>query len=106
MSAWDDNLAGDMLTEIILQCLSSCSNGRLCQCGSPRDSHASVTLSDYFSSAIVSHWERSQHTSESPTDAFGEVEFAGASKRHSHVGNHFLPGIQWKEHFNIFLFSS
>ncbi|XP_060795385.1 transient receptor potential cation channel subfamily M member 4-like isoform X2 [Neoarius graeffei] len=62
----------------------SFSNGRLCQCGSPRDNHASVTLNDYFSTAIVSHWDRSQHTSEFPTDAFGEVEFAGASKRHSY----------------------
>ncbi|KAM9462261.1 transient receptor potential cation channel subfamily M member 4-like [Clarias gariepinus] len=63
----------------------SFSNGRLCQCGSARDSHTSVSLNDYFSTAIVSHWDRSQHTSESPTDAFGEVEFAGgASKRHSY----------------------
>ncbi|TSK14512.1 Transient receptor potential cation channel subfamily M member 4 [Bagarius yarrelli] len=62
----------------------SFSNGRLCQCGGARDSHASVTLSDYFSTAIVSHWESSQHTSESPTDAYGEVAFAGASKRHSY----------------------
>lgn len=85
----DDDVAGDMLTKIPLQYLSSRSNGRLCQCGSARDSHASVTLNDYFSTAIVSHWDRSQHTSESPTDAFGEVEFAGASKRHSHVSKHF-----------------
>ncbi|XP_060719905.1 transient receptor potential cation channel subfamily M member 4-like [Tachysurus vachellii] len=62
----------------------SFSNGRLCQCGSPRESHASVTLNDYFSTAVVSHWESSQHTSESPTDAYGEVAFAGASKRHSY----------------------
>ncbi|KAF4085373.1 hypothetical protein AMELA_G00117490 [Ameiurus melas] len=62
----------------------SFSNGAMCQCGSPRDSHASVTLNDYFSTAIVSHWDRSQHTSEAPTDAFGEVEFAGVSKRHSY----------------------
>ncbi|XP_066520760.1 transient receptor potential cation channel subfamily M member 4-like [Hoplias malabaricus] len=62
----------------------SFSNGRLCQCGGYRDSHASVTLKDYFSSAMVSHWESSKHTSEMPTDAYGEVEFAGASKRHSY----------------------
>ncbi|GAA6107461.1 transient receptor potential cation channel subfamily M member 4-like isoform X1 [Tachysurus ichikawai] len=79
----------------------SFSNGRLCQCGSPRESHASVTLNDYFSTAIVSHWESSQHTSESPTDAYGEVAFAGASKRHSNVGNHFPARILWKELFNI-----
>ena len=70
---------------VIHICLSSRSNGSLCQCGGERDSHASVTLSDYFSSAIVSHWESAKHSSEAPTDAFGEVEFAGASKRHSYV---------------------
>ncbi|XP_076843959.1 transient receptor potential cation channel subfamily M member 4-like [Brachyhypopomus gauderio] len=62
----------------------SFSNGRLCQCGMPRDHHASASLCDYFSSAIVSHWDSTQHSAEVPTDAFGEVEFAGASKRQSH----------------------
>uniref|UniRef100_A0A3Q4H7G5 TRPM SLOG domain-containing protein n=1 Tax=Neolamprologus brichardi TaxID=32507 RepID=A0A3Q4H7G5_NEOBR len=32
---------------------------------------------DYFSTAIVNHWESMQHSSEQPTDAFGEVQFAG-----------------------------
>ncbi|XP_072523201.1 transient receptor potential cation channel subfamily M member 4-like isoform X2 [Salminus brasiliensis] len=62
----------------------SFSNGQLCQCGGGRDSHATVTLNDYFSSAIVSHWDSAQHSCEVPTDAFGEVEFTGASKRHSY----------------------
>lgn len=101
----DDDDAGDMLTKILLQYLSFCSNGALCQCGSPRDSHASVTLNDYFSTAIVSHWDRSQHTSESPTDAFGEVEFAGVSKRHSYVGNHIPPGSHWKKNILIFFYT-
>uniref|UniRef100_A0A4W5JVU6 Transient receptor potential cation channel, subfamily M, member 4a n=1 Tax=Hucho hucho TaxID=62062 RepID=A0A4W5JVU6_9TELE len=61
----------------------SFSNGRLCQCGGTRDTHESVALGDYFSTAIVSHWDSSQHSSAYPTDAFGELEFAGASKRHS-----------------------
>ncbi|KAK2820313.1 hypothetical protein Q5P01_023272 [Channa striata] len=39
---------------------------------------------DYFSTAIVNRWNSSQHSSEYPTDAFGELQFAGASKRHSH----------------------
>lgn len=88
-----------MPTEILLCCLSSCSNGGLCQCGSTRDSHASVTLNDYFSTAIVSHWESSLHTSESPTDAYGEVAFAGASKKLSYVGKHFPAQIRRKELF-------
>ncbi|CAI5659078.1 unnamed protein product [Oreochromis niloticus] len=62
----------------------SVSNGALCQCGAARNDHASVALGDYFSTAIVNHWESVQHSSEQPTDAFGEVQFAGASKRTSH----------------------
>ncbi|XP_077482466.1 transient receptor potential cation channel subfamily M member 4-like isoform X1 [Stigmatopora argus] len=62
----------------------SLSNGALCQCGGTRDTHASVALGDYFSTAIVNHWASSQHSSEYPTDAFGELQFAGASKRHSY----------------------
>ncbi|XP_046906696.1 transient receptor potential cation channel subfamily M member 4-like isoform X2 [Hypomesus transpacificus] len=60
------------------------SDARGCQCGGPRDSHASAALGDYFSTAIVSRWDSAQHSSEQPTDGFGEVEFAGASKRHSY----------------------
>ncbi|XP_051925297.1 transient receptor potential cation channel subfamily M member 4-like isoform X1 [Hippocampus zosterae] len=62
----------------------SLSNGALCQCGGTRDTHASVALGDYFSTAIVNHWDSAQHSSEYPTDAFGELQFAGASKRHSY----------------------
>ncbi|XP_069547692.1 transient receptor potential cation channel subfamily M member 4-like [Brachyistius frenatus] len=62
----------------------SFSNGALCQCGGTRDTHASVALGDYFSTAIVNHWDSAQHSSEYPTDAFGELQFAGASKRHSY----------------------
>uniref|UniRef100_A0A3P8WYP9 Transient receptor potential cation channel, subfamily M, member 4a n=1 Tax=Cynoglossus semilaevis TaxID=244447 RepID=A0A3P8WYP9_CYNSE len=58
--------------------------GTLCQCGGSRDSHASVALGDYFSTAIINHWDSAQHSSEYPTDAFGELQFAGASKRHSY----------------------
>ncbi|XP_065109447.1 transient receptor potential cation channel subfamily M member 4-like isoform X1 [Paramisgurnus dabryanus] len=61
----------------------SFSNGRLCQCGVARDAHHSVALGDYFSTAIVSLWDSAQHSSEQPTDAYGELEFAGAGKRHS-----------------------
>lgn len=63
------------------------SNGALCQCGGARDAHASVALGDYFSTAIVNHWDSAQHSSEYPTDAFGELQLAGSSKRHSYVGD-------------------
>ncbi|XP_051959196.1 transient receptor potential cation channel subfamily M member 4-like isoform X1 [Xyrauchen texanus] len=59
----------------------SFSNGRLCQCGLARDTHQSVALGDNFSTAMVSHWDSTQHSSEQPTDAFGDLEFTGASKK-------------------------
>ncbi|KAK5881154.1 hypothetical protein CesoFtcFv8_021990 [Champsocephalus esox] len=62
----------------------SLSNGARCQCGGARDDHGSVALGDYFSTAIVNHWVSAQHSSEYPTDAFGELQFAGTSKRHSY----------------------
>ncbi|XP_056101754.1 uncharacterized protein LOC130080431 [Rhinichthys klamathensis goyatoka] len=60
-------------------------NGGLCQCGSTRDTHPSVALGDNFSTAMVSHWDSTQHSSVQPTDAYGELEFAGAGKRHSYT---------------------
>ncbi|KAM9780448.1 transient receptor potential cation channel subfamily M member 4-like [Neosynchiropus ocellatus] len=55
------------------------SNGALCQCGGVRDTHTSVATGDFFGP-----WESSQHSAETPTDAFGELVFAGAGRRHSH----------------------
>lgn len=63
------------------------SNGLLCQCGGVRETHCSIATGDFFGTAIVSQWDSSQHSSEYPTDAFGELEFAGAGRRHSHVSN-------------------
>ncbi|CAG5898561.1 unnamed protein product [Menidia menidia] len=60
------------------------SNGALCQCGSSREAHDSVATGDYVGAEIVTQWDSRQHSSESPTDAFGELEFAGAGRRHSH----------------------
>ncbi|KAK2832741.1 hypothetical protein Q5P01_016630 [Channa striata] len=59
------------------------SNGRQCQCGSVQEAHESVATEDCFGAAIVTQWDSRQHTSECPTDAFGELEFAGAGRRHS-----------------------
>ncbi|KAK2832740.1 hypothetical protein Q5P01_016629 [Channa striata] len=58
-------------------------NGRQCQCGSVQEAHESVATEDCFGAAIVTQWDSRQHTSECPTDAFGELEFAGAGRRHS-----------------------
>uniref|UniRef100_A0A8P4G2N0 Transient receptor potential cation channel subfamily M member 4 n=1 Tax=Dicentrarchus labrax TaxID=13489 RepID=A0A8P4G2N0_DICLA len=62
----------------------SFSNGALCQCGGVRELHDSVATGDFFGAAIVTQWDSRQHSSECPTDAFGELEFAGAGRRHSH----------------------
>nr|XP_016850186.1 PREDICTED: transient receptor potential cation channel subfamily M member 4-like [Anolis carolinensis] len=55
----------------------------LCQCGSLRSNHGSVATEDAFGAAIVSKWDSAQHTTEGPTDAYGEVEFVGAGRRPS-----------------------
>ncbi|XP_051995251.1 transient receptor potential cation channel subfamily M member 4-like [Xyrauchen texanus] len=57
----------------------SSSNGALCQCGGARELHVSTDACD----GVVGQWDSAQHTSEYPTDAFGELEFAGAGRRHS-----------------------
>ncbi|XP_019406603.1 PREDICTED: transient receptor potential cation channel subfamily M member 4 isoform X1 [Crocodylus porosus] len=49
----------------------------MCQCGNPRDKHVSVAVEDAFGASIVSKWDSAQHTTEQPTDAYGEVEFVG-----------------------------
>ncbi|XP_074553310.1 transient receptor potential cation channel subfamily M member 4a [Halichoeres trimaculatus] len=61
----------------------SFSNGALCQCGGVREQHDSVATGDFFGAAIVTQWDSKQHSSECPTDAYGELEFAGAGRRHS-----------------------
>ncbi|XP_053095244.1 transient receptor potential cation channel subfamily M member 4a isoform X1 [Pangasianodon hypophthalmus] len=60
------------------------SNGDQCQCGGARGLHGSVATGDYFGSAIVTQWDSSKHTSECPSDAFGELKFAGIARRQSH----------------------
>uniref|UniRef100_A0AAY5ETQ0 Transient receptor potential cation channel, subfamily M, member 4a n=1 Tax=Electrophorus electricus TaxID=8005 RepID=A0AAY5ETQ0_ELEEL len=55
-----------------------------CQCGAEQELHGAIATRDYFSSAMVCQWDSALHTSEYPTDAFGELKFAGAGHRHSH----------------------
>ncbi|NP_001314961.1 transient receptor potential melastatin 4b3 [Danio rerio] len=62
----------------------SFSYGGRCQCGAMRDDHRSMALGDNFSTAVVSQWLSSQHTSEQPTDAYGDLEFDGIGRRHSY----------------------
>ncbi|KAM6957788.1 transient receptor potential cation channel subfamily M member 4a [Aplochiton taeniatus] len=62
----------------------SSSDGARCQCGNVRETHVAIATGDCFGTAIVSQWDSAQHSSEYPTDAFGELEFAGAGRRHSY----------------------
>ncbi|XP_026133083.1 transient receptor potential cation channel subfamily M member 4-like isoform X3 [Carassius auratus] len=80
--SWIPNLLKKRVCTTFVE--DSFSNGGRCQCGATRDSHPSVALGDNFSTAIVSHWDSIQHSSEQPTDAYGELEFAGSGKRHSY----------------------
>uniref|UniRef100_A0A8C4ZH00 Transient receptor potential cation channel, subfamily M, member 4a n=1 Tax=Gadus morhua TaxID=8049 RepID=A0A8C4ZH00_GADMO len=86
-------LKNTFLARRMCRCLD---DGRMCQCGNARESHLSVALGDYFSTAMVNHWDSRQHSSLHPTDAFGEMQFTGASKRQSYfmrLANDTAPSI-------------
>ena len=53
--------------------------GTLCQCGHPRGAHPSVAVEDAFGAAVVTVWDSDLHTTEKPTDAFGDLDFLGAA---------------------------
>lgn len=57
--------------------------GQFCQCGLSKQNHTSVAMEDNFGAAIVSTWNSAEHTTEEPTDAYGDIEFVGAGKKHS-----------------------
>ncbi|KFO26221.1 Transient receptor potential cation channel subfamily M member 4 [Fukomys damarensis] len=57
--------------------------GTLCQCGRPRSAHPSVAVEDAFGAAVVTVWDSDVHTTEKPTDAYGDLEFLGAGRRPS-----------------------
>ncbi|XP_021571284.1 transient receptor potential cation channel subfamily M member 4 [Carlito syrichta] len=57
--------------------------GSLCQCGRPRSAHPSVAVEDAFGAAVVTVWDSDAHTTEKPTDAYGELDFLGAGRNPS-----------------------
>ncbi|XP_021537037.1 transient receptor potential cation channel subfamily M member 4 isoform X1 [Neomonachus schauinslandi] len=57
--------------------------GALCQCGRPRSTHPSVAVEDAFGAAVVTVWDSDLHTTEKPTDAYGDLDFLGASRKAS-----------------------
>lgn len=59
--------------------------GTLCQCGRPRNAHPSVAVEDAFGAAVVSEWSSDEHTTEKPTDAYGDLDFIYSGRRPSNV---------------------
>lgn len=59
--------------------------GTLCQCGRPRNDHSSVAMEDAFGAAVVSEWNTDEHTTEKPTDAYGDLDFMYTGRRPSNV---------------------
>ncbi|XP_054553271.1 transient receptor potential cation channel subfamily M member 4 [Talpa occidentalis] len=57
--------------------------GTLCQCGHLRSAHLSVAVQDAFGAAVVTLWDSDLHTTEKPTDAYGDVDFMGTSRKPS-----------------------
>ncbi|XP_039724439.1 transient receptor potential cation channel subfamily M member 4 isoform X1 [Pteropus medius] len=57
--------------------------GTLCQCGRPRSAHLSVAVEDAFGAAVVTVWDSDLHTTEKPTDAFGDLDFLGSGRKAS-----------------------
>lgn len=59
--------------------------GTLCQCGQPRDAHPSVAVEDAFGAAVVTKWNSDEHTTEKPTDAYGDLDFMYSGRKPSNV---------------------
>lgn len=55
----------------------------MCQCGRPRSDHPSVAVEDAFGAAVVSEWNSDEHTTEKPTDAYGDLDFVHSGRRPS-----------------------
>lgn len=57
----------------------------MCQCGQPRDAHPSVAVEDAFGAAVVTEWNSDEHTTEKPTDAYGDLDFTYSGRKSSNV---------------------
>ena len=63
---------------ILILCLVAC-NKLSCNCGYTRDKHESLRETSANDSQGQSAWTVDLHTKTRPTDAFGEVHFAGST---------------------------
>lgn len=55
----------------------------MCQCGQPRNAHPSVAVEDAFGAAVVTEWNSDEHTTEKPTDAYGDLDFTYSGRKSS-----------------------
>lgn len=73
----------DLRCSAVTSCCVLCArDGGMCQCGRAQDDHDSVATADAYGAAVTSKWNVVHHTSDYPTDAFGELEFIGTGRRH------------------------
>lgn len=52
-----------------------------------------MAVEDAFGAAVVTVWDSDVHTTEKPTDAYGDLEFVGAGRRPSNVRLHVWVGL-------------
>lgn len=53
--------------------------------GIPGGAHHPCSMEDAFGAAVVTVWDSDLHTTEKPTDAFGDLDFLGAGRKISNV---------------------
>ncbi|XP_051005636.1 transient receptor potential cation channel subfamily M member 4 [Acomys russatus] len=70
-------------TTFIVDLCNDAGGTNLCQCGRPRNAHPSVAVEDAFGAAVVTEWNSDEHTTEKPTDAYGDLDFLYTGRKHS-----------------------